>query len=82
MVHKSHFWREAERLDPNWKVSVTLMKKEEFMKNTTIPAYMSSPPKEMDRSPYRIASLASTMPPRKEDVLPPPKDPTPGEIAS
>ena len=54
--------------------------KEEFMKNTTIPAYMSSPPKEMDRSPYRIASLASTMPPRKEDVLPPPKEPTPGEI--
>ena len=56
--------------------------KEEFMKNTTIPAYMSSPPKEMDRSPYRIASLASTMPPRKEDVLPPPKEPTPGEIGS
>ena len=55
--------------------------KEEFMKNTTIPAYMSSPPKEMDRSPYRIASLASTMPPRKEDVLPPKKEPTPGEIS-
>lgn len=47
------------------------------MKNTTIPTYMSSPPKEMDRSPYRIASLASTMPPRKEDVLPPPKEPSP-----
>merc|ERR1719510_2884812 len=31
----------------------------------------------MDRSPYRIASLASTMPPRKEDVLPPPKEPSP-----
>ena len=54
--------------------------KEEFMKNTTIPEYMSSPPKEMDRSPYRIASLASTMPPRKEDVLPPKKEPTPGKM--
>ena len=49
--------------------------KEDFLKNSTIPAYMSlgSPPKETQGgSPYRIASLASTMPPAK------PKEPSPG----
>lgn len=48
--------------------------KEEFMKSTAVPAYMSSPPRETDRNPYRIASLAATMPP-----APPPKEPSPGK---
>jgi hypothetical protein len=40
--------------------------KEEFIKTTPLP------PREVDRSPYRIASLAATMPPR---VI---KEPSPG----
>ena len=45
-------------------------RKEEFLKNQTYPAYLSSPPKDIDSSPYGIASLANTMPPPRPD--PPP----------
>ena len=48
--------------------------KEDFIKNKTIPAYMSRDGDDQDeRSPYRIASLTTTMPPPKE---PSPGDPT------
>ena len=47
--------------------------KEDFIKNKTIPAYMSRDGDDKDeRSPYRIASLTTTMPP--------PKEPSPGDI--
>lgn len=52
-------------------------------KETTIPAYMSKPEEvekdRKNRSPYRIASLAATMPPAKTWVQ---KEPSPGECLS
>ena len=45
-------------------------RKEEFLKNQTYPAYLSSPPKDIDSGPYGIASLANTMPPPRSE--PPP----------
>ncbi len=46
-------------------------RKEEFLKTQTYPAYLSSPPKDIDSSPYGIASLANTMPPPRTE--PPPQ---------
>jgi len=62
------------------KIKKDCERKEEFLRNTSYPAYLSSPPKDIDQSPYGIASLASTMPPPtvKEEppvVEPPPKPP-------
>ena len=41
-------------------------RKEEFLRNQTYPAYLSSPPKDIDQNPRGIANLASTMPPPAE----------------
>ena len=49
------------------KIKKDCERKEEFLKSQTLPAYLSSPPKEVDSSPYGIASLANTMPPPKEE---------------
>jgi len=38
-------------------------RKEEFLRNQTYPAYLSSPPKDIDQNPRSLANLASTMPP-------------------
>ena len=48
-------------------------RKEEFLKSRTYPAYLSSPPKDIDQNPRGIANLASTMPPPQEK----PPDPEP-----
>ena len=48
-------------------------RKEEFLKSRTYPAYLSSPPKDIDQNPRGIANLASTMPPPAEK----PPDPEP-----
>ena len=45
------------------KIKKDCEKKDEFLKNQTYPTYLSSPPKEVDTSPYGIANLSSTMPP-------------------
>lgn len=45
------------------KIKKDCERKEEFLRNPIYPAYLSSPPKDVDQSPYGIASLASTMPP-------------------
>ena len=50
------------------KIRKDCERKEEFLKSQTLPSYLSSPPKEVDRSPYGIASLANTMPPPKEEI--------------
>ena len=50
------------------KIKKDCERKEEFLKNTTYPAYLSSPPKDIDTSPYGIASLATTMPPPKSET--------------
>jgi len=57
------------------KIKKDCERKEEFLRNTSYPAYLSSPPKDIDQSPYGIASLASTMPPPtvKEEPEEPPK---------
>ena len=47
-------------------------RKEEFLRNQTKPAYLSSPPKDIDRNPRGIANLASTMPPPAEKPPEPP----------
>ena len=51
-------------------------RKEDFLKRQTYPAYLSSPPKDIDQNPRGIANLASTMPPKDPDPEPePPKNP-------
>ena len=51
-------------------------RKEDFLKRQTYPAYLSSPPKDIDQNPRGIANLASTMPPKEPDPEPePPKNP-------
>jgi len=63
------------------KIRKDCERKEEFLRKPIIPAYLSSPPKDIDQSPYGIASLASTMPPpvvKEEPVVvveEPPKAP-------
>jgi len=47
-------------------------RKEEFLRNQTKPAYLSSPPKDIDQNPRGIANLASTMPPPAEKPPEPP----------
>ena len=51
-------------------------RKEEFLKTQTYPAYLSSPPKDIDSSPYGIASLANTMPPPRTEPPPQGEQPT------
>lgn len=50
-------------------------RKKEFLESQTYPAYLSSPPKDIDQNPRGIANLATTMPPPDvKDVEPePPK---------
>ena len=51
-------------------------RKEDFLKRQTYPAYLSSPPKDIDQNPRGIANLASTMPPKDlETELEAPKNP-------
>jgi len=57
------------------KIKKDCERKEEFLRNTSYPAYLSSPPKDIDQSPYGIASLASTMPPPTVKEEPPPEEP-------
>ena len=59
------------------KIKKDCERKEEFLRSQTYPAYLSSPPKDIDQSPYGIASLASTMPPPV--IKEPPKEKTPGQ---
>eukprot|EP00090_Calanus_glacialis_P009978 TRINITY_DN1835_c0_g1_i1.p1 TRINITY_DN1835_c0_g1~~TRINITY_DN1835_c0_g1_i1.p1 ORF type:complete len:1716 (-),score=684.24 TRINITY_DN1835_c0_g1_i1:112-5259(-) len=54
------------------KIKKDCERKEEFLRNPIYPAYLSSPPKDIDQSPYGIASLASTMPPPVIKEPPPP----------
>ena len=49
------------------KIKKDSERKVAFLNNQTYPAYLSSPPKDIDSSPYGIASLANTMPPPKEE---------------
>lgn len=49
------------------KIKKDCERKEEFLKTQTYPAYLSSPPKEINTNPKGIASLANTMPPPKPD---------------
>ena len=48
-------------------------RKKEFLENQTYPAYLSSPPKDVDNNPRGIANLATTMPPSIVKELEPPK---------
>ena len=50
-------------------------RKKEFLESPAYPAYLSSPPKDIDQSPRGIANLATTMPPPdlKEVEPEPPK---------
>ena len=50
-------------------------RKKEFLESQTLPAYLSSPPKDIDQNPRGIANLATTMPPPEvKEVEPePPK---------
>ena len=50
-------------------------RKKEFLESQTYPAYLSSPPKDIDKNPRGIANLATTMPPpeMKEMEPEPPK---------
>ena len=57
------------------KIKKDCERKEEFLRSPTYPAYLSSPPKDIDQSPYGIASLASTMPPPSKKDPPPPEKP-------
>merc|ERR1712079_177548 len=57
------------------KIKKDCERKEEFLRSPTYPAYLSSPPKDIDQSPYGIASLASTMPPPSKRDPPPPEKP-------
>jgi len=59
------------------KIKKDCERKEEFLRNTSYPAYLSSPPKDIDQSPYGIASLASTMPPPTVKEEPPVEEPPP-----
>ena len=49
------------------KIKKDCERKEEFLKTQTYPAYLSSPPKEINTNPKGIASLANTMPPPKPE---------------
>ena len=49
------------------KIKKDCERKVAFLNNQTTPAYLSSPPKDIDSSPYGIASLANTMPPPKKE---------------
>ena len=56
------------------KIKRDCERKEEFLRTKTYPAYLSSPPKDIDQNPRGIANLASTMPPPVEKPEPePPK---------
>ena len=57
------------------KIKKDCERKEEFLRSPTYPAYLSSPPKDVDQSPYGIASLASTMPPPTVKEVPEEKAP-------
>ena len=48
-------------------------RKKEFLENQKYPAYLSSPPKDVDNNPRGIANLATTMPPSGPKELEPPK---------
>lgn len=59
------------------KIQKDCERKEEFLRSQILPAYLSSPPKDIERSPRGIAALASTMPPPPVRVTPQPREPTP-----